>query len=68
MGFDSSWYDPSAKVQQPLSLADSSVLTSSVAVQNGADVMCPGLTSPGADMADAEAGDVVVRMCFACNF
>jgi|EP01043_Picozoa_sp_COSAG02_P046042 hypothetical protein len=49
----------------PLSLADSSVLTSS-AVQNGADVMCPGLTSPGADMPDAEAGDVVVRVLCVC--
>jgi hypothetical protein len=41
-------------------------LTSIAAVQNGADVMCPGLTSAGAEMADAEAGDVVVRMLCAC--
>ena len=39
---------------------------SAASVQNGADVMCPGLTSAGAEMADAEAGDVVVRKLCAC--
>ena len=30
-------------------------------IMNGADVMCPGLTSKGGFMADVEAGDIVVR-------
>ena len=30
-------------------------------IMNGADVMCPGLTSAGGQMCDAKPGDVVVR-------
>jgi predicted RNA-binding protein (TIGR00451 family) len=31
-------------------------------IMNGADVMCPGLTSAGGVMCEAGPGDVVVRL------
>lgn len=36
-------------------------------VLSGANIMCPGLTSPGAKMTDVPKGTVVVRYFLLCN-
>jgi PUA domain protein len=32
-------------------------------IMNGADVMCPGLTSAGGNLADCGAGDIIALFC-----